>query len=141
MTLAMVANARRSCPEEYRELRRRDLDDSSSDSSEDRWQESVCDQAMAIAGRQSHVNEFNRAVLRRYCADYDQVLDLAREKNDTLCENKKRELKKKKKRDTDSDESDSDDDDNDNDDDKRRGLHKRQLKKRVALRFIRKRLS
>ena len=140
MTLAVVANARRSCPEEYRELRRRDTDESSSDSDEDRWQESVCDQAMAIAARQSHVNEFNRAVLRRYCADYDQVLDLAREKNDTLCENKKRELKKK--RDTDSDESDSDDNDHDDDDDdKRRGLHKRQLKKRVALRFIRKRLS
>jgi hypothetical protein len=73
------------------------------------------------------------------------VLDLAREKNDTLCEKKKRELKKKKKkRDTDSDESNSDDDndnDDDYDDDKRRGLHKRQLKKRVALRFIRKRLS
>jgi hypothetical protein len=136
------SNNRRSCPEEYRELRRRN-DDSSSDSDDDQWREDVCDRAMDIAARQ-HNPIKNRSILRNYCAHYDEALELARENNDTLCENKKRAIDIKRKRQESKkkrDENSSGDDDDDDDDDKRRALRKRELKKRFALRFIRKRLS
>ncbi|CAF3985998.1 unnamed protein product [Rotaria magnacalcarata] len=138
-------NRRRSCAEEYRELRRRD-DDSSSDSDDDQWREDVCEQAMDIAARQ-HDSVKNRAILRSYCAHYDESSALERENNDSVCEDKKREINikrkrqvsKKKRNGSDSDDSDDDDDDDD-DDDKRRALRKREFTKRLALRFIRKRM-
>ena len=138
---ARSSSSRRSCPEEYRELRRRS-DDSSSASDDDQWREDLCDQAMAV--RQHDPTKYQSA-LRAYCAHYDEALELTRENNDTLCEDKKRAIdmrrkrqQTKKKREDDSMDSDDDDDD---DDDKRRALRKRELKKRVALRFIRKRMS
>ena len=104
MTIFIVINARsssssngpRSCPEEYRELRRRN-DDSSSDSDDDQWREDVCEQAMDLASQQRNSIK-NRSILRTYCAHYDEALELARENNDTLCENKKREIDIKRKR-------------------------------------------
>ncbi|CAF1189752.1 unnamed protein product [Rotaria sordida] len=154
MTILIVINARsssslndhRSCPEEYRELRRRD-DELSSDSDDDQWREDICEQAMDIAARQRDPIK-NRSILRTYCAHYDEALALERENNDTLCQDKKRQInikrkrqQSKKKRDYD-DSDDSDDDDNDDgDDDKRRALLKREFSKRLALRFIRKRMS
>jgi hypothetical protein len=137
-------NNHRSCPEEYRELRRRN-DDSSSDSDDDQWREDVCEQAMDIVARQRNSVK-TQSILRNYCAYYDETLQLAGENNDTLCENKKREIDMKRKRqeskkkrdDDDDDSSDSDDDDDDN---KRQALRKRELNKRLALRFIRKRMS
>jgi len=143
LTIVIVINARssnnhRSCPEEYRELRRRD-DDSNSD--DDQWRENICEQAMDIATRQRN-NIKNQSILRTYCAHYDESLELARENDDTKCENKKREIDIKRKR-QESKKKRYDDlsDSNDDDDDKRRALHKRELMKRVALRFIHKRLS
>jgi hypothetical protein len=140
---ARSSSSRHSCPEEYRELRRRN-DDSSSDSADDQWREYLCDQAMNIAAQQgdSIKNRFN---LRTYCAHYDEASELERENNDTLCENKKRDINMKRKRQQskkkrDEDSTGNDDDDND-DDDKRRALRKRKLDKRIALRFIRKRMS
>ena len=139
MTMLIVIHARssssrRSCPEEYRELRRRS-DDSSSDSDDDQWREELCEQAMDIAARRSDSIK-NRFNLRTYCAHYDEASKLARENNDTICEDKKRGINMKRKRDEDSNNSDDDDDD-----DKRRALQKRKLDKRIALRFIRKRMS
>jgi hypothetical protein len=146
MTILIVIHARssfsrRSCPEEYRELRRRS-DDSSSDSDDDQWREDLCEQAMSIDARQgdSIKNRFN---LRTYCAHYDEASELARENNDTLCENKKRDINIKRKRQQSKKKRDEDsiDNDDDDDDDKRRALRKRKLDKRIALRFIRKRMS
>lgn len=148
MTISIIINARsgssskshRSCPEEYRELRRRN-DDSSSDSDDDQSREDLCEQAMDLVTQKGNSIK-NRAILRSYCAHYDEALELAREHNDELCEKKKREIdvkrkrqESKKKRDDDSNDSDDDDDD------KRRALRRRELNKRVALRFIHKRLS
>jgi hypothetical protein len=137
------SNGHRSCPEEYRELVRRDDDDDSSSESDlnDQWRENACEQAMDIAARQRNTIK-HRSILRMNCAHYDEALELAREKNDTLCENKKREVDLKRKRQLskkkrDDEFSDSDDDD---DDDKRRALLKRELKKRAAVTFIRKRM-
>lgn len=157
MTMFIVIHARsnspskghRSCPEEYRELRRRSYDESSSDSDDD-WREDACERAKDIAARQ-HDPIKSRMLLRAYCAYYDEAAALERENNDDLCEEKKRALKKrkrqasKKKRDDDSsddsDDDDDDDDDDDSDEEKRRALRKREFSKRVALRFIRKRMS
>jgi hypothetical protein len=149
MTISIIINARtsssskihRSCPEEYRELRRRN-DDSSSDSDDDQWREDVCEKAMNLVTQQRNSIK-NQAILRSYCAHYDEALELARENDDALCEKKKREIDIKRKRQEskkkrgDDDSNDSDDDD----DDKRRALRRRELNKRFALRFIRKRLS
>jgi hypothetical protein len=79
----------------------------------------------------------NRSILRAYCAHYDEASELARENDDTTCENKKREIDFKRKR---QESKKKRDDNDDNDDDKRRALLKRELKKRFALRFIRKRV-
>lgn len=128
------SNNRRSCPEEYRELRRHN-DDSSSDSDDDQWREDVCDEAMDLAARQNNP-EKNRPILRAYCAHYDEALELARENNDTLCENKKREIDFKRKR----QQSKKKRDDSEDDDDKRRALRRRELNKRFALRFMHKRI-
>lgn len=146
MTMLVIVHARssssrRSCPEEYRELRRRS-DDSSSDSDDDQWREDVCEQAMDIAARQRDFTK-HRLVLRAYCAHYDEASEVARENNDALCESKNRDINMKRKRQQakkkrDDDSVDSDDDD---DDDKRRALRKRELNKRFALAFIRKRMS
>ncbi len=143
MTIFVVINARSSsssnnlrlCPEEYRELRRRD-DDSSSDSEDDQWREDICEQSIDLAARQ-RIPIKNRSILRHYCVHYEEALELARENNDTTCEKKKREIGIQRKRDDDEDSSDSDDDN----DEKRRALRKRELHKRFALRFIRKRMS
>lgn len=149
----IVINARsnhRSCPEEYRELRRRS-DDLTSDSDDDddvgQWREDICDQAMSIAARQENSLK-TQAILRNYCAYYDEALKLAQENNNTLCEDKKRELYMKRKRQDSKKKRYDDDDDSsddsyaaDDDDDKRRALRRRELKKRLALRFIRKRMS
>jgi hypothetical protein len=135
------SNGPRSCPEEYRELRVRN-EDSSSDSDEDQWREDVCDQAMNLASQQPNSIK-NPSILRTYCAHYDEAAELTRENNDTSCENKKREIDSKRKRQQSKKKRDSDDDDDDADDDdedKRRALRKKELNKRLALRFIRKRL-
>jgi hypothetical protein len=137
------SNGHRSCPEEYRELSRRDDDDSSSESDlNDQWRENACEQAMDIAARQRNTIK-RRSILRMNCAHYDEALELAREKNDTLCEDKKREIDLKRKRQLSKKKRDddfNDSDDNDDDDDKRRALLKRELKKRAAVTFIRKRM-
>jgi hypothetical protein len=86
--------------------------------------------------------QLDSSILLNYCPHYDERLALAKENNNTLCENKKQELnmirkRQQSKRKRNDNFSESDDDD----DDKRRALHRRELKKRVALRFIRKRMS
>ena len=145
MVVFIVMNARssassngpRSCPEEYRELRVNN-EDSSSDSDEDQWREDVCDQAMDLASKQPNSIKYP-SILRTYCAHYDEATELTRENNDTSCENKKQEINSKRKRQQSKKKRDSDDDDDD-DEDKRRALRKKELNKRLALRFIRKRL-
>lgn len=141
MALFIVINAR-SCPEEYRELQRRNDDSSSDSDDDDQWREDVCQKAMDLASRQPNSNK-NRLILRTYCAHYDEASELARENNDTLCENKKRDINIKRKRQQSKKKRDEDsiDNDDDDDDDKRRALRKRKLDKRIALRFIRKRMS
>lgn len=138
MTMLIVIDARRKfCPEEYRELRRRYADDSTSSDADfdddDQWREGICEQA-----NQKRDSMPNRWMLKTFCPYSDEALQLAREKNDTLCQEKKRaiDIKRKRKADDDDDSSDSDDDQ-----DKRQVLRKRELNKRLALRFLRKRLS
>jgi len=106
--------------------------------------ENICEQAMAMIVRHRNFAKLNPSVLLGYCPHYDERLALARENNNTLCENKKQELNIKQrgkqlkmKQYEDSNNSD----DNDDDDDKRRALRRRELQKRFALRFIRKRMS
>ncbi|CAF0983749.1 unnamed protein product [Adineta steineri] len=141
--LSSTTSSRRSCPEEYRELRRRNDDDSNSDSNDDDDDEQMadmCSAAMVVATEQPNSIQ-NLEFLRTYCAHFDEALELARESNDTLCEDKKRAIVKKslqrrgkrgqmkKKRDEYS---------NDSYEDKRRALRKRELHKRFALRFVHK---
>jgi hypothetical protein len=91
---------------------------------------------MDIIARHRNIANLNPSILLNYCPHYDERLALARENNNTLCENKKEELKMKRKRQL---QGKQDDDYNDNDyDNKRRALRRRELNKRFALRFIRK---
>jgi len=144
--LKSLADDYRSCPEEYRELRRRDdevnseLDDDEY-TYEDETLETVCEQAMDIIIRHRNIAKYNPSILLNYCPHYDERLALARENNNTLCENKKQELNMKRERKQLQRKQDDDYSDNDDDDNKRRALRRRELKKRVALRFIRKRMS
>jgi len=138
MALFIVINGR-SCPEEYRELQRRNDDSSSDSDDDDQWREDVCQKAMDLASRQPNSNK-NRLILRTYCAHYDEALELGRENNDAACENKKRAIAIKRKRQQLKKKRD-DDDSSDDDDDKRRALRRRELNKRIALRFIHKRMS
>ena len=134
----------RSCPEEYRELSRR-YDESNSDADDDtdvdEPRENVCEQAMSIVVKhRKNIAKFNPTLLLSYCPHYKERVALVKSNNYTLCENKKRELINKRnqqqfKRDQDDDFYDSDEND------QRRALRKKELKKRSALKFIRKRLS
>ncbi len=128
----------RVCPEEFRELRRRQEetstefdDDDGDDYYADKSRENVCEEAMDMVIRHRNIAKLNPSVFLYYCPHYDERLILVRENNHTLCENKKQELRRKRY----DDSSDNDDDD------KRRALWRRELKKRFALRFIRKRMS
>lgn len=130
LAMGLIIDARQySCPEEYRELRRRD--DSNND---DQLQEGICEEAMDLSLRERN-SIHNQWILNTFCAHYDEASELTRENNDTSCQEKKRAIEMRRKR---EDSSDSDDDD---DQDKRQALRKRELSKRWALRFIRKRLS
>ena len=122
MTMGIVIDARQtSCPEEYREIRRRD-DDPNGDN---QWQEGICEEAMDLSLRERNSIP-NQWILNTFCAHYEEASELTRENNDILCQEKKRKRE---------DSSDSDDQD------KRQALRKRELSKRWALRFIHKRLS
>ena len=143
MTMFIVIDARQSsCPEEYRELRRRadDPDQSSSssdsDDDDDQWREDVCEQSIDLANRRGD-SMSNRWMVKTFCPYYDEASELARENNDTLCQEKKRAIDIKRKRHDLKKKRDDDDDDQD----KRQVLRKRELSKRLALRFLRKRLS
>ncbi|CAF1100204.1 unnamed protein product [Adineta steineri] len=144
----------RSCPEEYRELRRRqdemsfesttddnDNDDDDDDINGSETRENVCEQAMTMIVRRHDFVKLDPTILLNYCPHYNERLALAKENNDTLCENKKQQLNMKRKRQQLKKKRDdsNDFDDDDDDDYKRRALLRRELKKRVALRFIRKR--
>ena len=150
-TTTSFSNRKSSCPEEYRELRRRsndwqdemdDDDDDDTNLDNSPWRENVCDQAMKLIARYRHNSRIDPKIILTYCPYYFESLALAQENNDTLCESKKQELMakreqwemaKKKRR----DESDSSDDSDEKK--KRRALRRRELKKRLALRFIHKR--
>ncbi len=118
-----------------------ELDDEDDNDDGESW-ENVCEQAMNLIVRHHNIDKLNPSILLTYCPHYEQRLALVRENNNTLCETKKQEINirrkrqqlKKKRYD---DFSDCDDDN----DDKRRSLCRRELKKRFALRFIRKRMS
>lgn len=137
----------RSCPEEYRELSRRydeqnsDIDDNNDDTDDDESRENVCEQAMSIIVKhRKNIAKFNPKLLLSYCPHYNERVALVKSNNYTLCENKKQELINKRnqqqlKRDQDDDFYDSDEYV------QRRALRKKELKKRSALKFIRKRLS
>lgn len=79
----------------------------------------------------------SKLLVLTYCPYYDEVAKLALEDDDELCEKKKRQIKRN------DDDSDDDDDSSSDSDEKkkRRGLGRRQLKKRLALRFLHKRLA
>lgn len=150
-----------SCPETYRELRRRndddiarftlndddddDSDDDDDDMSDDQWRESVCEQTMRYISQRGNRGKIDPVLLNFYCPHYQESSALARENNDTLCEQKTKELRAKRKRnDFDTNElfdDDSSDNDDGHDDNKRRSLRKKELKKRFAVRFIRKRAA
>lgn len=89
--------------------------------------ESICEQAMTMVVRHRNFPNLNPTVLLGYCPHYDERLALARQ-NKTLCGNKKQETQELEKKRYD-------------DDDRRRALRRQELKKRFALRFIRKRMS
>ncbi|CAF1272809.1 unnamed protein product [Adineta ricciae] len=137
-------NDRRLCPEEYRELRRRN-DDSNSDSDDDGDDDDDDDDdwdKLCRAALQEPQSIKNQSLLRIYCPYLDEALELAQINNDTLCEMKKRALVKRSygKRKRQSMKKKRYDDSSDDDDEKRRSLRKRKLHKRLALRFIRKSL-
>jgi len=118
-------------------------DDDNDDNSYGESLEDNCEQAMAMVVRHRNFDKLNPSVLLSYCPHYDERLALARENNNTLCETKKHELNIKHKGqqlkgERYDDPYNSDDNNDDDDDDKRRALRRRELKKRVALRFIRK---
>lgn len=134
--MGLVIDARwNSCPEEYRELRRR-VDDPNGDN---QWREGICEEAMDLSLRERNSIP-NQWIMNTYCAHYDEATELTRENNDTSCQEKKRAIEMKRKQNKKRDDS-SDSDDDDDDQDKRQALKKRELSKRWALRFIHKRLS
>jgi hypothetical protein len=139
-------NNYRSCPEEYRELRRRndevtsDVDDND-DTDDDEPRENICEQAMKmIVKNPQNIAKLDPLILLTYCPHYDERLALVRANNNTLCENKKQELIDKQKRQQSKREQDDGFNASD-DDDQRRALRRKELTKRFAFRFIRKRMS
>ncbi len=130
------------CPEEFRDLRRLQNDastdfndDDDDDNDADRSRENVCEEAMDMVVRHRNIAKLNPSIFLYYCPHYGARLTLIQERNNTICEDRKRASKRKRYDDS------SDRDVNYDLDDKRRALSRRELKKRIALRFIRKRMS
>jgi len=123
----------RLCQEEYRKLRRRQ-DEASAELSDDNGdyvdegRESICEQAMDMIIQHRDISKLNPSIFLHYCPHYDERLALVQENNNTLHEEKKQEQNREGY-------------DDSIDGDKRYALRKRELKKRSALRFIRKRMS
>ena len=126
----------RSIPDQHEETNT-DLNDQNADAvpafatdddySVDESQDSICEQAMNMIIQHHDISNLDPSILLHYCPQYDQRLAWIQQNHDQLL--KGRFTQKQSASSTPIDH------------DKRRGLRRRQLNKRVALRFIGKQMS